>query len=597
MFIEIFNDTQIKNQDQLQYFLNVDGCSLKIENQSPYALEVYYAQQLADRVNPYSYVILPNSDYELRINKQIKSDNEQPFNFVTVKTFKDEIKEETGAAQFSGTANVAGDMVVKGGQIDAYIQGDMRLEEGTTVNAVITEPIQVAGDLKLAEGTTVQAEIKGDLKLDPSTTVTANISNAEIKTELVNASVSTNPVVPFGKGYQDKWFLIGEKGYLPELITQIHENAGMYDTVVLSMSTIVYRERTAQILSGPMYDDILSNVGFLLSGMPNLLLSGNTTEYQEFLGEEGISIKEVLGTGDTTKQVRQVARSQFTIKANEPFLFNTLDLNLKFSTPTITKEDTDKVFCKLNAFVYNSKSFNVIKEGGNAKLSYLDMNGGINMHNKSISNIDGLYFNDPTDGGTEGLNFPRTAGGSDLLRVLNGQVLLNNAVAYEELTTVHAALNLNTLSKNGTYYSHSLTNAIGKPAEMLSGAGFVTHIERTDGYATQTIESATLEFQVFKRRKMAGVWGEWEQLKTFSNELTMQGGNFNVVPTASNTVTSQRITFDKPFKTVPFVTIEAKSAVPQLVTHSIGEVDRNGFTIFMTRTNTTGTNFNYIAIG
>lgn len=78
----------------------------------------------------------------------------------------------------------------------------------------------------------------------------------------------------------------------------------------------------------------------------------------------------------------------------------------------------------------------------------------------------------------------------------------------------------------------------------------------------------------------------------------LQAGWNSITPVA-NTPTSVEIVFDKPFKTVPRVVATIESNVPGKQVTGIGVTDitETGFTAWITRTNTTITYFNWIAIG
>lgn len=78
----------------------------------------------------------------------------------------------------------------------------------------------------------------------------------------------------------------------------------------------------------------------------------------------------------------------------------------------------------------------------------------------------------------------------------------------------------------------------------------------------------------------------------------IQIGIVSVTPTAANTITSKSFTFASEFENTPVVMLLPRSRVPDQVTHwSIHDISTTGFTVYMTRTNTTQTNFMYLAVG
>lgn len=77
----------------------------------------------------------------------------------------------------------------------------------------------------------------------------------------------------------------------------------------------------------------------------------------------------------------------------------------------------------------------------------------------------------------------------------------------------------------------------------------------------------------------------------------IQGGVVSVTPTSANAVKSQPFTFDQPFENTPIVILTPRTTVPNTITCGVSNVSTTGFTLYMTRTNTTTTNFFYLAIG
>ena len=77
----------------------------------------------------------------------------------------------------------------------------------------------------------------------------------------------------------------------------------------------------------------------------------------------------------------------------------------------------------------------------------------------------------------------------------------------------------------------------------------------------------------------------------------IQGGVVSVTPTSANTIKSQAFTFAEAFENVPVVMLVPRTTVPNAITCGVSNVSTTGFTVYMTRTNTTQTNFFYLAIG
>lgn len=77
----------------------------------------------------------------------------------------------------------------------------------------------------------------------------------------------------------------------------------------------------------------------------------------------------------------------------------------------------------------------------------------------------------------------------------------------------------------------------------------------------------------------------------------IQGGVVSVTPSSANTVKSQPFTFPQAFENTPIVIVTPRTTVPNAITCGVSNVSTTGFTLYMTRNNTTTTNFFYLAIG
>jgi hypothetical protein len=87
-----------------------------------------------------------------------------------------------------------------------------------------------------------------------------------------------------------------------------------------------------------------------------------------------------------------------------------------------------------------------------------------------------------------------------------------------------------------------------------------------------------------------------------SSGYLVQWGRVTITPSAANTVTSVKVTFKKPFDNQPKVTADPNVAYPNLVTSSVGggttiDISKQSMIIYMTRTNTAATVFQWEAKG
>ena len=88
----------------------------------------------------------------------------------------------------------------------------------------------------------------------------------------------------------------------------------------------------------------------------------------------------------------------------------------------------------------------------------------------------------------------------------------------------------------------------------------------------------------------------------FGNGFLIQWGIISITPSAANTVTNITVKFPKEYDYIPKVEAIPKVAYPNIVTSSIGggtttEASKQSMVIYMTRTNTIATVFQWLAIG
>ncbi len=79
--------------------------------------------------------------------------------------------------------------------------------------------------------------------------------------------------------------------------------------------------------------------------------------------------------------------------------------------------------------------------------------------------------------------------------------------------------------------------------------------------------------------------------------VLVQWGRVNVTPTSANTVFTQPIVFAHPFSTAPFVCCDKATGTPASVFANVGDVTKDGFSIYLQRSNTTSTAILWMAIG
>lgn len=88
----------------------------------------------------------------------------------------------------------------------------------------------------------------------------------------------------------------------------------------------------------------------------------------------------------------------------------------------------------------------------------------------------------------------------------------------------------------------------------------------------------------------------------FTSGLLIQWGKAIVTPSAANTVASLSVNYPISYDTVPDMKIVPQVQYPDLITSSVGmgttiEAGRTAFLIYMTRTNTASTTFQWQSVG
>lgn len=105
-----------------------------------------------------------------------------------------------------------------------------------------------------------------------------------------------------------------------------------------------------------------------------------------------------------------------------------------------------------------------------------------------------------------------------------------------------------------------------------------------------SLDDRVLLLQVGRRVIVLGV-AQPDQSQNVAND----SGVVLVTPTAANTPTSVAVVFDVPFNQVPAITVTARTGVPQNVAVSYQDPATTGFTLWMTRTDTTATSVSWTA--
>lgn len=148
----------------------------------------------------------------------------------------------------------------------------------------------------------------------------------------------------------------------------------------------------------------------------------------------------------------------------------------------------------------------------------------------------------------------------------------------------------------GPGYFYAVTGQANAP---LPDQGWFLHVMKhpTDGVTLmQVAHSNTVIVLTYIRRRLStGVWGAWTPMYGQQN---IQTGSLSITPSAANVPTGVNITFPTPFKKTPIVVVSANTTVPGSSVTGVAafSASTTGCTIYVTRTNTSSTGVNWVAI-
>lgn len=128
--------------------------------------------------------------------------------------------------------------------------------------------------------------------------------------------------------------------------------------------------------------------------------------------------------------------------------------------------------------------------------------------------------------------------------------------------------------------------------------------------------NATIKGTVYTRIYTSGIgWSEWMStdivsfthsdgngVVQFANGLLIQWGRVSITPSAANTVTSVVVNFPITYDEIPKVNADPSTSVPHVINSGVGggstiEDSKKSMVIYMTRTNTVATTYQWLAIG
>lgn len=156
---------------------------------------------------------------------------------------------------------------------------------------------------------------------------------------------------------------------------------------------------------------------------------------------------------------------------------------------------------------------------------------------------------------------------------------------------------------SGNYVNPPLTS--GTFILEVSSAGSAGQIMQRVSHCHKT------QYRAWVRFLYESAWGAWQPCEgftefyttgyagriRFANQMMIQWGRAQIVPTAANTPIGVEITYPVPFTHAPIVQAHAHTTAPTAVSVSASVGTVTGFTLYLTRINTTGTWASWVAIG
>lgn len=119
------------------------------------------------------------------------------------------------------------------------------------------------------------------------------------------------------------------------------------------------------------------------------------------------------------------------------------------------------------------------------------------------------------------------------------------------------------------------------------------------------------EYRAFVRFYYSSAWGDWQPTEGFTEDYTtnhagrvrlangfmVQWGRLSIVPDAANQTKIVAVKFPVAYVHAPIVHAHPNTSVPHIINVSAGNLEADGFEVFLNRTNTTSTLISWIAVG
>lgn len=172
--------------------------------------------------------------------------------------------------------------------------------------------------------------------------------------------------------------------------------------------------------------------------------------------------------------------------------------------------------------------------------------------------------------------------------------------------------NFDEIIKPGIYIGNATSGNYVNPP--LTSGTFVLEVSSagSSGQIMQRVSHChKTQYRAFVRFLYESAWGGWQPSEgftefyttgyagriRFANQMMVQWGRAQIVPTAANTPIGVEITYPVAFTHAPIVQAHAHTTAPTAVSVSASVGSVTGFTLYLTRINTTGTWASWVAIG
>lgn len=177
---------------------------------------------------------------------------------------------------------------------------------------------------------------------------------------------------------------------------------------------------------------------------------------------------------------------------------------------------------------------------------------------------------------------------------------LANGTDFDEI--VKSGLYIGNVSSGG-YVNAPITS--GTFVLEVTTSGPVGQLMQRYSYCHKT------EYRAFVRFYYSSAWGEWQPTEgfteyhtsnhagrvRFANGFMVQWGRLSIVPDAANQTKVVALKFPVAYNHAPIVHAHTNTSVPQIINVSAGNLEADGFEIFLNRSNTTSTLISWIAVG